>query len=117
MSLAPAIPAGWYPRRGEVYMAQIDKLRPVIVLSVDPLNKSSLGVCIIPVTSVEHKAFSVRVPIRGREGGLDVPSWAKCDKVTTIEKADLRYPAIGALARETLSKIEERVKFFLGFAE
>jgi len=51
-------------KRGEVYLVQLDKPRPAIVLSVDPLNKFALDVCVVAVTSVEHGKFSMRVPIQ-----------------------------------------------------
>ena len=110
-------PAAWYPRRGDVHLAQLDKLRPVIVLSVDSLNKSALDVCVIPTTGIEHREFSVRVPIRAREGGLDMNCWAKCDQVTTLQKADLKYPAIGALSERTFARIQEQVRICLGFMD
>ena len=37
-----AIPVGWYPKRGEVYVVQLDKPRPALVLSVDALNRFAL---------------------------------------------------------------------------
>jgi len=107
-------PKGWYPRRGEVYIVQLDKPRPAIVLSVDPLNKFALDVCLVGVTTIEHRKFSMRVPIRAGDAGLDFDCWAKCDQVTTLEKSYLRYPAIGVLSEETLKMVEEQVKICLG---
>lgn len=103
-------PKGWYPRRGEVYCVSLDKQRPALILSTNALNRHSLDVCIVPITSVQHAQFSLRVPIAGGEGGLSQPSWAKCDQVTTIEKALLVYPPLGALPQLTLRKIEGYVK-------
>jgi mRNA-degrading endonuclease toxin of MazEF toxin-antitoxin module len=110
----PAAPLGWYPRRGEVYIVELDKPRPAVVLSVDPLNKFALDVCLIALTTIEHKKFSMRVPIRRGDGNLNFDCWAKCDQVTTLEKSFLRYPAIGSLPPRTLSRIEQQVKICLG---
>jgi mRNA-degrading endonuclease toxin of MazEF toxin-antitoxin module len=109
-----AAPSGWYPRRGEVYLVQLNKPRPAIILSVDALNRFALDVCIVPVTTVEHKKFSVRVPIKKGEGNLNFDCWAKCDQGTTLEKALLRYPPLGALSQATLRQIEEQVRICLG---
>jgi mRNA-degrading endonuclease toxin of MazEF toxin-antitoxin module len=109
-----APPAGWYPRRGEIYLVQLDKPRPAIVLSVDQLNRHALDVCVVGITTREHLKFSMRVPLKAKEGGLDFDCWAKCDQVTTLEKRLLRYPALGALPVQTLAKIEEQVKIALG---
>jgi mRNA-degrading endonuclease toxin of MazEF toxin-antitoxin module len=107
-------PAKWHPKRGEVYLARLDKPRHVVILSVDSLNKFALDVCVVPVTSVQHGEFSMRVPIRARDGGLDRNCWAKCDQVTTLEKSYLRYPALGALSAPTFQAIENAVKIALG---
>lgn len=106
---------GSYPRRGEVYIVQLDKPRPAVVLSIDPINKFALDVCVVGITKVEHRKFSMRVPIKKGDGNLDFDCWAKCDQVTTLEKGLLRYPAIGALSAQTFNKIEEQLKICLGF--
>jgi len=110
-----APPAGWYPRRGEVYIVQLDKPRPAIILSVDPINKFALDVCVVGITTVERKKFSMRVPIKKGDANLDFDCWAKCDQTTTLEKSLLRYPAIGSLSASTFRRIEEQVKICLGF--
>lgn len=107
-------PAGWYPRRGEVYLVQLDKPRPAMVLSVDQLNRHALDVCVVGITTKQYLKFSMRVPLEAKEGGLDLDCWAKCDQVTTLEKSLLRYPALGALPVETIARIEEQVKIALG---
>ncbi len=109
-------PAKSYPKRGEVYVARLDKPRPVVILSVDSLNKFALDVCVVPVTSVQHGEFSMRVPIRMHDGGLDRNCWAKCDQVTTLEKSYLRYPAVGVLLAPTFRAIEDAVKIALGLS-
>jgi mRNA interferase MazF len=107
-------PPGWYPKRGEIYFVQLDKPRPALVLSVDAFNKFALDVCVVALTSVEHRKFSVRVPIKRGDGNLNVDSWAKCDQVTTVEKRLLRYPLLGTLSAATLRDIEDKVRICLG---
>ena len=93
---------------------QLDKPRPAIVLSVDQLNRHAWDVCVVGITTKEHLKFSMRIPLKAKEGGLDFDCWAKCDQVTTLEKKLLRYPALGTLSAPTLAKIEEQVKIALG---
>ena len=115
-------PAGWYPRRGEIYLVEVQaggltKRRPFLVLSIDPLNRQALDVCVVPLTTVHHGEFRMRVPIAQGEGGLDRASWVKCDQVTTLEKELLSYPPIGTLAgRPALKEIEAQVRFALGLS-
>lgn len=108
-------PLGWYPRRGEVYLADYDKLRPVAILSVNGLNRFAFDVCVVPFTTIQHGEFKIRPAMRAGDGGLMRDCWAKCDQVTTLEKTILRYPALGVLSEATLRMIEERVKMALGF--
>jgi len=106
--------SGWYPRRGEVYIVQLDKPRPAVVLSVDQINKHDLDVCVVGITTVERKTFSMRVPIKKGEANLNFDCWGKCDQVTSLEKTLLRYPAIGVLTATTLARIKEQVRICLG---
>jgi mRNA interferase MazF len=107
-------PTGWYPRRGEVYLVNLDKPRPALILSVDSLNRHALDVCLIPITTVEQTQFSLRVQIKPGDGGLEKNSWAKCDQVTTLEKKALEYPPLGVLSGSTFKSIQEQVKIALG---
>ena len=97
-----------------MYLVQLDKPRPAAVLSVEQLNRHAPDVCVVGITSKQHLKFSMRVPLRAKEGGLDFDCWAKCDQVTTLEKSLLRYPALGVLRAETMAKIEEQVRIALG---
>jgi mRNA interferase MazF len=106
-------PAGWYPRRGEVYWLRLDKNRPGLVISNDALNRHALDVCIVPITSVHHGRFSLRVSIHAGEGGLVRDSWAKCDQVMTIEKQLIVYPPLGRLSPAALRPIEHGIRLAL----
>jgi mRNA interferase MazF len=111
--MIPTPPSGWFPRRGEVYFVRLDKNRPALVISADALNRHALDVCVVPITSVKHARFSLRVPINPPEGGLHQESWAKCDQVTTLEKSLLVYPPLGRLTDVTLMAVEQSIKLAL----
>ena len=110
--MKPAVAS--YPKRGEIYVANLDKPRPAIVLSVDQLNRHALDVCVIPITTKQHARFGLRVPLKKGEGGLNSDCWAKCDQVTTLEKTFLRPGRLGALSLAKLEEVEQQVKFALG---
>ena len=105
-----AKPAGWHPKRGEVCLFALDKERPALVVSSDALNIHSLDVCVVPISTAEHKAFSLRPKLKAGEGGIDKDSWAKCDQVTTIEKTRAVFPPLGSLSKSVLAKVEEAIK-------
>jgi mRNA interferase MazF len=111
--MARTPPSGWFPRRGEVYLVQLDKQRPALVISTDALNRHALDVCVVPMTTVERPKFSLRVEIGPDDGGLKRNSWAKCDQVTTLEKSLLIYPPLGRLEDKTLKQIERGIRLAL----
>ncbi len=106
-------PARWYPRRGEVCLIDLDKERLALVISSDSLNAHSLDVCILPISTAEHKAFSLRPKLNAGEGGLNRESWVKCDQPTTVEKQLVIYPPLGTLASASMQRIETAVKVAL----
>lgn len=106
-------PIGWYPRRGDVCWFHLDKDRPALVISSDVLNRHALDVCVVPITSVHHGRFALRVPLRAGEGGLTRDSWAKCDQVTSLDKQAAVYPPVGRITHATMSRIEEGIRLAL----
>ena len=103
-------PPGWFPKRGDVCLIQLDQQRPAVILSRDTLNRHSLDVCVLPVSKAEHRAFSLRPKLRAGEGGLRFDSWVKCDQPTTIDKPSVVYPPLGTLSGTTLHLIEVAVQ-------
>ena len=103
-------PAGWFPKRGEICLFALDKERPALVVSSDVLNRHSLDVCVAPISTAEHRAFSLRPKLRGGEGGLARDSWVKCDQVTTIEKAKAVYPPLGVVSKQYMERIGQAIK-------
>ena len=105
-----AKPSGWYPRRGEVCLIALDKERPALILSSNSLNAHSLDVCVLPISTVEHRAFSLRPKLRAGEGGLLRDSWVKCDQPTTVEKHMVIYPPLGMLSPASMEAVQAAVK-------
>jgi len=106
-------PSGWYPRRGEICLIDLDKERPALILSSDSLNRHSLDVCVLPISKSEHRAFTLRPKLNPGEGGLNFESSVKCDQPTTIEKALVVYPPLGSLPATRMQQIEVAVKLSL----
>jgi mRNA-degrading endonuclease toxin of MazEF toxin-antitoxin module len=105
-----AKPTGWFPRRGEVCLVTLDKDGPALIISADAVTKYSQDVCVIPISKIEHKQFSLRPKLNRGEAGLDYDSWLKCDQPTTVEKNDVVYPPLGRLSPEKLATVEMCVK-------
>lgn len=81
-----------------------------MVISTDMLNRHSLDVCVIPISGVDHRRFSLRPRLRAGEAGVSKESWVKCDQVTTIEKRLAVYPPLGRLAGDALANLEQAVR-------
>lgn len=103
-------PEGWYPRRGEVCLIALDKERPALILSSNSLNAHSLDVCVLPISTAEHRAFSLRPKLKAGQAGLVRDSWVKCDQPTTIEKRLVIYPPLGALSAASMETVQTAVK-------
>ena len=71
-------------RRGEVWLADLDKTRPVIVLTRDPLGRLLHSVVIAPVTST-IRGLSTEVPLES-DDGLRHPSVANLDNVQLLSR-------------------------------
>ena len=110
-------PPGWYPRRGEICLFALDKESPALVISTDALNRFSRDICVVPISKAEHRQFSLRPRLKAGQGGLAHDSWVKCDQVTTIEISTAVYPALGAVDRETMKRIEGAIRVALELPE
>jgi mRNA interferase MazF len=75
------------PRRGEVWLAELDKTRPVIVLTRDPMGQYLNAVLVAPVTSTV-RGVSTEVPV-GPEDGIRVESVANLDNAQLVARARL----------------------------
>lgn len=80
------------------------------MMSSNALNRHSLDVCVVPISTAEHKAFSLRPKLRSGDGGLERESWAECDQVTTVERAKAVYPPLGAVSKQSLERVELAIK-------
>jgi len=75
-------------RRGEVWLVDLDKTRPVVVLTSDPLGRLLHSVIVAPVTSTV-RGLSTEVPL-GRDDGIRRPSVASLDNVQLLSRDRFR---------------------------
>ena len=85
MTTDPSISGPQTLRRGHLYRARLDKLRPVLVLSPDYRNERASDVIAIPLSTRLRNA-PTHVRIRRKEGGASAPSVLKCEQITTIPR-------------------------------
>ncbi len=75
-------------RRGEVWLADLDKTRPVVVLTRDPLGRLLHSVIVAPITST-IRGLSTEVPL-GRDDGIRIASVANLDNVQLLSRDRFR---------------------------
>ena len=90
------------PRRGELWLAQLDKLRPVVVLTRDPLGRHLRSVIVGPVTSTV-RGLSTEVAV-GPEDGARVPSVVNLDNLQLVDRRRL-VRRVGRVRPETLRRV------------
>ena len=84
-------------KRGEIYFAALDptrgseiqKTRPVIIVSNDAANRASSLVTVVPLTSNLSHVHPFEVKLSARETGLTKDSKAMAQQVRTIDRARL----------------------------
>lgn len=113
--------SGSFPRRGEVWLADLSptrgheqrRTRPVLVLSVDTFNAGPAELAsVLPITST-IRSIPSHLVVRPPEGGLDAPSAILCDQIRTIARERL-VRRRGVIAARTLTRVEEIVRILLG---
>ncbi|MCY2964712.1 MAG: type II toxin-antitoxin system PemK/MazF family toxin [Planctomycetota bacterium] len=107
--------------RGEIWLADLNPVRgheqagrrPVLVVSVDPFNRSKADlVVIVPVTST-LRGIPLHVTVEPPEGGLKNPSALLCDAVRSISK-DRLVIRWGNVSSKTMAEVEDRLRVLLG---
>lgn len=107
--------------RGDIWMVRLDPtkgreqagMRPALVISVDIFNHGAAElVVVIPITS-KAKGIPLHVEITPPEGGLSLPSYAKCEDVRSISTSRL-VRRLGKVTPTTVDAIEDRLRILLG---
>jgi mRNA-degrading endonuclease toxin of MazEF toxin-antitoxin module len=101
-------------RRGHLYRARLDKLRPVLVLSPDYRNERASDVIVVPLSTRLRQA-PTHVRLRRGEGGVPDPSVLKCEQITTLPRELLEpRPLGGPLSARRLAETERAVLHAIG---
>jgi len=90
------------PRRGDVWLADLDKIRPVIVLTRDPLGRFLNAVITAPVTSTV-RGVTTEVAV-GPADGVRRPSVANTDQIQLVAVSRLVRP-VGRARPQTMAAL------------
>lgn len=110
-------------QRGEIYFADLNPVkgreqaghRPVLVLSIDSINKLPLVVTVVG-TKGENipRDFPTNVRVSTAESGLPVETVFLCFQVRSIDPNRFPAQSAGKISDERLERIENAVRYCLG---
>lgn len=101
------------PKRGDLWLAELDKRRPVVVLTRDPLGSHLHSVIVGPVTSTV-RGLSTEVAV-GPQDGARISSVVNLDNMQLLDRRRL-VRRVGRLRPETLRRICEAAAVAIGCA-
>jgi mRNA interferase MazF len=111
-------------RRGEIYFVDLSPVvgreqagrRPVLVLSIDAINRAPLVVTVIPGTDGANipRDYPTNVRIPPAESGLPMETVFLCFQMRALDPS--RFPAqpSGQLSVASMQDIEDVVRYCLG---
>ncbi len=102
-------------KRGEVYWVQLDptigkeinKTRPCVVVTVNPINIARGSVVVVPLTSKGPERLPLVV------GLVSAQSFAVCDQIRAVSKRRIGRTQ-GKLSNDDLLKLEGNLRTVLG---
>ena len=117
-------PARRFPRHGELWWFDPDpvrgselgkKVRPALVVSVDPFNQNGPKAVVVPGT-MQHHGNPFHVPFAHRLKGADVTTYLCCDNVRAVDARArlLRRMAPRPVPRPILDEVQRHLRTILG---
>jgi mRNA interferase MazF len=115
---------GWKKmKRGEIYFANLDpaigseiqKKRPVVIVSNNANNRAASTVTIVPVTSNTKKVYPFEVLLEIKQSGLPKRSKVQCHQIRTISKLRIQHGRVGVVSETAMLNIDTALKLHLDF--
>jgi mRNA interferase MazF len=111
-------------QRGEIYFVNLNPVkgreqagqRPVLVLSIDVINKLPLVVTVVVGTKGENisRDYPTNVRISPAESGLPMETVFLCFQIRSLDPKRFPETPVGRVSGATLKKIEDAVRYCLG---
>ncbi len=110
--------------RGEIYFVNLNPVtgreqsgrRPVLVLSIDAINRLPLVVTVVVGTRGTNitKDYPTNIRLRPAETGLDMETVFLGFQVRSLDSRRFPDDAAGRVSGATLNKVEDVVRYSLG---
>ena len=110
--------------RGEIYFVNLNPIqgreqagqRPVLVLSINTINKLPLVVTVVVGTKGENisRDYPTNVRVSASDSGLPMETVFLCFQIRSLDAKRFPNNPAGRLPGVTLKKVEEAVRYCLG---
>jgi len=108
-------------KRGDIYFANLDptigseinKKRPVLIVSNNANNKVSTTITVVPITSNITKVYPFEVLLEMNSTGLKKTSKAQCHQIRTISKIRIQGKPEGHVNDLKMAKVEAALMLHL----
>jgi len=108
-------------RRGEIYYAdlsptvgtEINKRRPVLIVSNEANNRAASTVTVLPITSNVSRIYPFEIALSPKDSGLPKPSKAQAQQIRTISKERIRGEALGRLSAAVMRNAADAIRLHL----
>ena len=109
-------------KRGDIYYAnlspavgsEMDKRRPVLIVSNDANNRAASTVTILPLTSNVSRVYPFEVLLNPEDSGLPLASKVQAQQVRTISKQRIVPEVVNSLSEELMQLVDVALKLHLG---
>lgn len=111
-------------KRGEIYFVNLNPVkgreqagtRPVLVLSINDINKLPLVVTVVVGTKGKNitRDYPINVRVSAAESGLSLETVFLCFQIRSLDPKRFPKKAAGQVSGKTLDKIENTVRYCLG---
>jgi mRNA interferase MazF len=108
-------------KRGEIYYANLDptvgseinKRRPVLIVSNDINNRMNDVVTVLPITSNVSRVYPFEVLLEQTESGLPKDSKVQSQQIRSLSKQRLSGKAIGQLIDQKMQAVDLAIRLHL----
>ncbi len=111
-------------QRGEIYFVNLNPVqgreqagqRPVLVLSIDEINRLPLVVTVVVGTKGENiqRDYPTNVRISAVESGLPIETVFLCFQIRSLDPRRFPQQPAGRLSEQAMSRVEEVTRYCLG---
>jgi len=92
---------------------EINKRRPVLIVSNDANNRAASTVTVLPITSNVSRVYLFELPLSAQESGLPQPSKAQAQQIRTISKERTAGRLVGRLGAVQMRKAGDAIRLHL----